>query len=262
VITVRAGAATDVGSVREVNEDSHYAGRSVWLIADGMGGHAAGDVASRIAVEHFAALDGADRPLHPSDLVQAIATANEQILRYGSAHPHAWGLGTTVTGIALVVVGGARHWAVFNVGDSRVYRWMDGRLSRATVDHSHIEHLVLGGTLTEDEARFHSSRHVITRSLGSNPGPQTDVWVLPPSSGERFVLCSDGLSGEVNDPEIALLTGRTADPQRLADLLVEAAVLHGGRDNVTVVVVDLLSGADDDDAPTTPRTAVTETAAP
>lgn len=253
MITVKAGAATDVGPVRELNEDSHYSGRAIWLIADGMGGHAAGDVASRITVEQFRRLDEAKAALHPSDLVEATLRANEEILRYGRAHEKSWGLGTTVTGVALVVVGGAEHWAVFNVGDSRVYRWMNGQLSRATVDHSQIEEMILAGALTDTDARFHSTRNVITRSLGSIPAPVADVWVLPPTTGERFILCSDGLSGEVEDQQIAELVRLTGDAQELAEVLVRAAVKGGGHDNVSVIVVDLVSGAEADDAPTTPR---------
>ncbi len=259
MITVRCGAATDVGTVRQLNEDSLYVGRSIWMIADGMGGHAAGDVASRLTVRNFADLDGEQRALHPGDLVETTIRASEQILSYGRQNRESWGLGTTVTGIALVSVGGADHWAIFNVGDSRVYHWLDGKLSRATVDHSRIEELLLAGSVTEDEARHHSSRNIVTRSLGSIPAPQVDLWILPPTTGERFVLCSDGLNGEIEDGAIASLTQQIADPQQLAEALVATAVENGGRDNVSVVVVDLLAGADDDDdEPTSPRELVHE----
>ena len=237
-LVVRAGAATDVGRVREHNEDSILADRTVFMVADGMGGHAAGEVASRIAVDTVAELAGSpvrDR----DDVVSALLLANRRILESVAAHPEQAGMGTTATGLAVVDAGGSDHWAVFNVGDSRVYRHLDGRLDLLTVDHSEVQQLVDAGLITEAEAARHPMRNVVTRSLGSDPAPVVDVWELPAHPGERFVICSDGLSGELTPEQVAEVVARHEDPQACAEALVAAAVDAGGRDNVSAVVVAL-----------------------
>jgi len=255
-MVVRAGAATDVGRVRQHNEDSVLADRTVFMVADGMGGHAAGEVASRIAVDTFSALADAD-VRRRDDLVEALARANQRILESVARHPEQSGMGTTATGIAVVNAGGSDHWAVFNVGDSRVYRYVDGRLRLVTVDHSEVRELVDAGLITEQEAERHPLRNVVTRSLGSDPAPTPDVWVFPPHPGERFVICSDGLSGELPLRRIEQLVAEHDDPQACAEALVSAAVDAGGRDNVTVVVVALdaddSADTDGDDVDTAPR---------
>ncbi len=252
VVDVSVGAFTDVGRVRACNEDCIYTGASIWAVADGMGGHSAGDVASHLVVSHLAEADREN--LTQGDIQEALQRANQALLHYGRETPAAAGLGSTVTGVAHVRIGAASHWAVFNVGDSRVYRMADGNLARATVDHSEVEELILAGTLTEDEARSHSSRSVITRSIGSDPAPHVDLWVSPHVPGERFLLCSDGLTSEVPDAEIADILGRCPDADGAARELCSVAVARGGRDNVSVVVieVDPREVADDDEV-TTPR---------
>jgi protein phosphatase len=252
-MTVRAGAATDVGRVRKVNEDSVLADRSVFMVADGMGGHAAGEVASKIAIDAFEPLAGA--PVRRrDDLVHALELANRRILESVARHPEQTGMGTTAAGLAVVNAGGSDHWAVFNVGDSRVYRYVDGRTRQVTVDHSEVRELVEAGIITEAEAAKHPLRNVVTRSLGSDPAPTPDVWVFPPHPGERFVVCSDGLSGELPLERIHALVSEFDDPQECAEALVSAAVEAGGRDNVSVVVVALDAGDDDDeDVDTAPR---------
>ncbi len=238
MLQVVSGHRSDVGRVRRLNEDAVLAGARIWAVADGMGGHAAGDVASRLVIEELGALD-ASGPLRPADLVRCIGGANDRIVRHGAEHPKATGLGTTVTGLALVSVGGADHWAVFNVGDSRVYRVMDGQLSRATIDHSETEELVLEGIITPEQARTHHARNVVTRSLGMPAAPEVDVWVLPQTPGERFLICSDGLTGELDDGAISAIVDDHPAAGPAADALVTAAVRHGGRDNVSVVVVNV-----------------------
>ena len=238
MLQVVSGHRSDVGRVRRLNEDAVLAGARIWAVADGMGGHAAGDVASRLVIEELGALD-ASGPLRPADLVRCIGGANDRIVRHGAEHPKATGLGTTVTGLALVSVGGADHWAVFNVGDSRVYRVMDGQLSRATIDHSETEELVLEGVITPEQARTHHARNVVTRSLGMPAAPEVDVWVLPQTPGERFLICSDGLTGELDDGAISAIVDDHPAASPAADALVTAAVRHGGRDNVSVVVVNV-----------------------
>jgi PPM family protein phosphatase len=237
-MVVRAGAATDVGRVRQHNEDSILADRTVFAVADGMGGHAAGEVASGIVVDTLREL--ADAPTRRrDDLVEALALANRRILESVARHPERTGMGTTATGLAVVTAGGSDHWAVFNVGDSRVYRFMDDQLRLVTVDHSEVRELVDAGLITEDEAARHPLRNVVTRSLGSEPAPTPDIWVFPPHPGERFVVCSDGLSGELPLERIHQLVAEHDDPQECAEALVSAAVDAGGRDNVSVVVVAL-----------------------
>lgn len=244
-LVVRAGAATDVGRVRDHNEDGLLAHGGVFVVADGMGGHAAGEVASGIAIATMEQLARADT-LRREDLVEALALANRRILESVAAHPQQTGMGTTATGLAVVQAGGSDKWAVFNVGDSRVYRFLDGRLSLVTVDHSEVRELVDAGLITEDEATRHPLRNVVTRSLGTQPGPRPDIWEFPPHPGERFVICSDGLSGELSLGQIRDLVAAHDDPQACADALVAAAVGAGGHDNVSVVVV-VLDAADDGD---------------
>ncbi|WP_238016084.1 protein phosphatase 2C domain-containing protein [Dactylosporangium sp. AC04546] len=222
--TIRAGAATDVGKVRRRNEDSAVAGRGIWAVADGMGGHAAGDVASNIAVTALRRLeDIPDRG--PHDVRDELARANEDILAAAVADPSLAGMGTTAVGLCLVRLEGADRWVVFNIGDSRVYRWSHGELDQLTVDHVAPEAVT-------------GRRGVITRALGTDPGPRADLWVHDARAGERFLICSDGLPLEVSDADIAAVLGDCPDPQQAAEELVRRAVVAGGRDNVTVVVVD------------------------
>ena len=247
-LTVRAGVATDVGRVREHNEDSVLADRTVFVVADGMGGHAAGEVASGIVTATLGEL--ADAPvIRREDLVAALALANRRILESVAQHPEQHGMGTTAAGLAVVEAEGSEHWAVFNVGDSRVYRFVDGQLRLVTVDHSEVRELIDAGLITEEEATRHPLRNVVTRSMGSQSPPTPDTWVFPPHAGERFVICSDGLSNELSTEQIRQIVAEHDDPQACAEALVAAAVDSGGRDNVSVVVVAL-----DPDAEQSPTT--------
>ena len=251
---VAVGASTDVGRVRALNEDAFLNGDRVWVVADGMGGHAAGDVASRLAVESLRELDGLDE-LRPALVNAAVARANAAVVRHGMVHVEARGLGTTVTGLAEVTVGGVAHWAVFNVGDSRVYRYAGGELHRATVDHSEVEELLAAGLIEPAEAREHPARHIITRSVGMRPAPAVDPWVLPQTPGERFLLCSDGLTSELDDDQIAAVLAAHPDAGEAAEALIAAVLATPARDNVTVLVVDVRSAEDGaGDEITVPRT--------
>ena len=257
-LTLRVGSATDVGRVRDHNEDDHTTEGAVFAVADGMGGHAAGEVASAIVVECLRGLS--ERTvLVRDDVVAALTEANARILRSVARHPEQTGMGTTAAGIAVVTAGGSTHWAVFNVGDSRVYRFLDGRLQPVTVDHSEVRELVDAGLITEEEAARHPLRNVVTRSLGADTMPAVDLWVFPPHAGERFVVCSDGLNGELGDDRIEALVAAHDDPEQAAVALVDAAVDAGGRDTVTAVV-DAPDGRDDDgddlDVDTAPRSEV------
>ena len=233
----RWGAATALGRIRSVNEDSYVASPPVFVVADGMGGHAAGDIASRIAADEFETLAG----LHSvvvDEALAAIDRANEAILNAAGRDQTRVGMGTTVTGLISVVAAGIDHWIVFNIGDSRVYRLDGGRLEQLTTDHSEAEEMVASGRITREEARSYGRRNVVTRSLGTSPSPVPDSWVFPPRTADRFILCSDGLTLELHDVEIEARANVISSPQLLAQDLVDRAVAAGGRDNVTVIVVD------------------------
>ena len=198
-------AHSDRGSVRRVNEDSFLAAPPVFLVADGMGGHAFGDRASQTVVATFADLFAEDAPASPKDVLDAITAANEAVLGLTSESDVAGISGTTLTGVAFVDVGGTSnyHWMAFNVGDSRTYSW-DGRtLSQLSVDHSAVQELVDEGVLTRDEAERHPNRNVVTRALGADEDVDPDVWILPTRARQAFLLCSDGLTRELADDEIA-----------------------------------------------------------
>jgi serine/threonine protein phosphatase PrpC len=245
------GAATDRGRVRDVNEDAMLADPPLFLVADGMGGHAAGDVASRLAIDYFVDLVGCSS-LTVEDTVAAVTGANAAIVGLAEHDPTQTGMGTTMAGLAVVAAGGLEHWLVFNIGDSRVYRLFRGKLSQLTVDHSEVEEMVAEGRITRDQARQHGRRNVVTRSLGSRPAPVPDSWLFPPVPGERFLVCSDGLTTELADADIERCAATIADPTALAQELVHRAVVAGGRDNITVVVdgpPDTIDGPDEATAP-------------
>jgi len=252
---IRAGAASDVGRARESNEDTALMSSGVFAVADGMGGHAAGEVASALAVARLEKLGG--RPDVTADQVRAaLLAANADILAEAERNPEWAGMGTTAAGIARVVVAGSAHWAVFNVGDSRVYRFADGELVQLTADHSQVAELLAAGEITPAEAVGHPLQNVLTRALGMDPAPEPDLWVFPPTPGERFLMCSDGLPLELADEELAPVLRRQADARRAAAELVRLAVRAGGRDNVTAVVVDYMPDTDSEvDGDTTPRPA-------
>ena len=234
-MNVVVGAHSDVGRVRSHNEDSYFTGQRIWAVADGMGGQAAGDVASAIVTRFLRDADAG--PLVPDDLTRLIAGINDAILDYARRHPAAAGMGSTLSGIASIQVGNARHWSVFNVGDSRVYRFVDGQLLRETVDHNEAAELVEAGRLDPAEAASHPGRNVLTRALGSLPAPTPDISWLPQGRDETFLICSDGLTSEVTDDAIASVLRRYDDPGAAADRLVDLALARGAHDNVTAVVV-------------------------
>ena len=182
-----------------------------------------------------------------------MADANSDIYRAAIGNPEQQGMGTTVT--ALIVIAddpdaGTESFALVNVGDSRTYLLRHGRLRRVTVDHSYVQELVATGHITDDEARTHPRRNIVTRALGIDPSVRVDAWKVPIVRGDRFLLCSDGLVDEVRDDEIVEVLKTIGDPQTAADELVALANRQGGRDNITVVVVDVDEGADPPDPET------------
>jgi len=232
------GVATTIGRVRRVNEDSYLVLPPLYAVADGMGGHGAGDVASRLAVEELAKCVVPGRALYAESILVGLEDANRVIIEQDEAN----GMGTTITGLAAVeTVDGARLM-VFNVGDSRVYRLAGGRLEQVSVDHSEVQELFRAGALTREQARTHPRRNIVTRALGSDAIVRPDHWLLPAIAGDRYLLCSDGLFGELEDEAILPLLA-TGDPQRAATTLVAAADDAGGHDNTTVIVVDVADDA-------------------
>jgi serine/threonine protein phosphatase PrpC len=236
-------AASDVGNVRAINEDSFLAGPSVFLVADGMGGHAHGDRASAEVVRVFEARHARETSTTSAAVLASISEANAAVrsLTPRDAVDDAIA-GTTVTGIALLapVAGGIASWIAFNVGDSRIYSWQAGQLEQVTVDHSAVQELVDLGEITREEAEVHPERNVVTRAMGVDDDPDADVWLIPAGGQQLFVLCSDGLTKELSDRQIAELLSETSvldSTASTARRLVDAAVLAGGHDNVTVVVV-------------------------
>lgn len=261
MVMFAVGSATHVGRVRRVNEDSVVVGPHLVAVADGMGGHAAGDVASSVAVSYLQPLADGDGAVRPDQILGALDEANRDIVEAAAEDPARSGMGTTVTGLAVAVVGGLEHWLVFNVGDSRVYRVGPDGLEQVSVDHSEVQELLDSGQLTPDEAATYPRRNVVTRSLGSEPAPVADVWVFPPVEGDRFLICSDGLPLELPEDLMLQLIAAEPDAQSAAESLVTAAVEAGGRDNVTALVVDLVVDEDRTVVPvdTAPRRGLTET---
>jgi serine/threonine protein phosphatase PrpC len=240
---LRSGGASDTGRVRSNNQDSFLARDDVglWIVADGMGGHRGGEVASQIVCETV----GRSFARHTIDgLVEAIESANAAVYEAGSGDPELSGMGTTVVAIALVDDGeGDEVLAIANVGDSRAYRLSGNELEQLTNDHSLVADLVREGSLSPEEAAVHPQRNILTRVLGVYDDVPVDVLAVVPHNGDRYVLCSDGLFNEVPEQGIAAVLRRLADPTDAANELVRLANEGGGRDNVTVVVVDVVDDA-------------------
>lgn len=237
---LRGGAATDVGRVRSNNQDQLLVAETLFAVADGMGGHAGGEVASLAAVEALkAAFD--DNP-SADGLADAVRNANQVVWNRAQEGRDLRGMGTTLTALALVE--GDREedsiLAVVNVGDSRAYLLRDGDLDQLTDDHSVPEELRRAGRLSDAEAAAHPQRNVLTRALGIEPNVEVDCFQVTPYEGDRLVLSSDGLYNEVDQDDIAAVLRRVPDPEKAAQELVSMAREHGGNDNITVVVVDVV----------------------
>jgi serine/threonine protein phosphatase PrpC len=237
MIAVSWGSATERGPRRN-NQDALLAEPPVFVVADGMGGHAGGELASAIVVETFRAVVGhGDVP--PSAVSELITRANETILQHADADPGLRGMGTTLVALVMVNDGQADYWLVANVGDSRLYRFADGQLRQLTDDHSFVQELVDAGRIRADEARVHPQRNIVTRVLGSAQPPEAEYWLFAPVPGERYLLCSDGICGELEEPAIARLMGGVPDPGLAAAALVGEALRAGGTDNATAIVIDV-----------------------
>jgi len=229
------GAKTDVGRARQRNEDSYLLRDPLFAVADGMGGHRGGDVASSLSVETVSDVDLPEEGSFPV-LVEQIKRANQAVLERGESDGTLRGMGTTFT--AILVEGDKAH--VAHVGDSRAYRLHDGALQQLTEDHTLVQRMVREGRLRPEQARHHPQRNVITRGLGVDEDLEVEELTLPLLAGDRLLLCSDGLSGMLDDDEIQGILADHSDPQAAADALVDAANEAGGEDNITVVVLDVL----------------------
>jgi protein phosphatase len=231
------GVATDTGRKRAHNEDSLVAAGTVFAVADGMGGHAAGDVASDAVVTRLAAIAESGF-VEPEAVVEALREATVDISH--AIDERELGVGTTVTGAALTLHDGHPYWAVFNVGDSRLYLFEHNVITQVTVDHSVVQELVTAGLISAHDAEHHPDSNVVTRAVGFNTEPLPDFWLLPVARGSRLLLCSDGLTREVTELRLRLHLAAGLDAQETALALVDAALAAGGRDNVTAIVVDVL----------------------
>lgn len=231
-------AVTDVGVRREVNQDSYVAIPPIFAVADGMGGHSAGEIASAAVVRRLAELGG-DRDASREEIVDALGDAVDDIeLDAGETE---LGAGTTVTGVAFggSSCDGDPTWNVFNIGDSRVYQYFKGALSQITVDHSVVQHLIDTGAITEAEAEVHPHSNVITRAVGFNEEPIPDYTALALIPGQRILICSDGLTKELTDVGIQHFLATLPAAEDAATALVQHAKDNAGRDNITVIVIDV-----------------------
>lgn len=236
-MATHSAASSDVGLVRQSNQDSGFAGRFLMVVADGMGGHAGGDVASHVVIRQLLELD---RPFESAE--KARKTLKEELLKINSLligavveRPELAGLGTTVS--ALLRVGNKA--VIAHIGDSRIYRLRDGLIQQVTADHTYVQRLIDSGRLTEEEALVHPRRSVLLRVLGDvDARPDIDTQVLPIKPGDRWMLCSDGLAGVVRDDVITHVLATTPNTSDAADALVAASMRRGAPDNVTVVVMD------------------------
>lgn len=232
------GSRTDVGCVREHNEDSLVVAPPLYVVCDGMGGHAAGEVASEIAVNVIA--DRAPATPDAAALGQAVEEANLAIIQAAREGVGRAGMGCTCTAAMLE----NERLIVAQVGDSRAYLLHGGTLQQITRDHSLMADFIEAGQITPEEARVHPQRSVITRALGSDPRTQPDLFEINVNTGDRLLICSDGLTSMIEDYEIEDILNRTPDPQIAASKLVNAAIAAGGHDNVTVIVVNVTGFAE------------------
>jgi serine/threonine protein phosphatase PrpC len=235
------GSATDVGRVRQANQDTFFVSDALFVVADGMGGHLGGEVASDLATtslrQDFGT--GDDSPT-TEGLVRAVQRANEVVVAAATDNPDLTGMGTTLCAMAVVDVDGDERLAIVNVGDSRAYLLKDGDIEQITDDHSLVAALERQGRLTRDEAAVHPQRNILTRALGIDARVMVDSWEVRPVVGDRYLLCSDGLFNEVDESRLAATMRKLSDPSDAARELVRLANEGGGHDNITVVIVDVL----------------------
>ncbi|GAA2908151.1 protein phosphatase [Microbacterium keratanolyticum] len=233
-----SAAISHTGRVRSNNQDSGYSGANLFAVADGMGGHAGGDVASSIAIHRLEGLDqGFPSTQDAQASLQAAATtAAGDLIRAAKDRPELAGLGTTLSAIIMV----DDYAVIGHIGDSRIYLLRDDELTQITADHTFVQRLVDSGRITLEEARYHPRRSVLMRVLSDmDADPELDMFVMPTQPGDRWLLCSDGLSGVVDDAHIEKVLRMGFAPGRSADVLLKQALDGGAPDNVTIVIVDV-----------------------
>jgi protein phosphatase len=245
-VTVRWGAASDPGLRRALNEDSYLAAPPLFLVADGMGGHRAGEIASATVIEVFAEYAGR-ASISIEDMHTAVARGRRRVVELPPGDGA--GAGTTLSGVVICELDGEGYWLAVNLGDSRTYRLSEGELEQISVDHSVVQELIDSGVLTADAAAKDSRRNVITRAIGGGSDSEADYWLLPAEAGDRILVCSDGLPGELDRDAIHAILLAEEDPQAAATRLVHEAMLRGGRDNITALVVDATAVRARDDRP-------------
>jgi len=233
-VNVKIGAKTDVGRVREVNEDSYLVHEPLFVVADGMGGHTAGDVASSTAIDTIKGQSSTANPEDMETLAELVRGANAQIWEKANSDPTLRGMGTTCT--LLLLDGAKAHFA--HVGDSRAYLLREGELTQLTEDHTLVGRMVKEGRLTAEEAENHPQRSVITRALGVDSEVEVDLLSVEVAGGDRLLICSDGLSSMIDSDAITKALTEESKPQSAAERLIEFANEAGGEDNITVVVLD------------------------
>ncbi|QPZ37224.1 PP2C family protein-serine/threonine phosphatase [Paramicrobacterium chengjingii] len=237
-LLLRWGAVTHVGRKREVNQDSVMGEFPLFAVADGMGGYAAGELASGAVVKHLSAFAQSNSDVTHDGIE---ASLRDAIVELAAEDDIDVGTGTTVTGIAFTSTEVEPFWTVFNIGDSRVYVEHDGELAQVTTDHSVVQELIAIGAISPDDAENHPQGNVITRAVGFTDDPVPDYLNVPIEKNTRWVICSDGLTKELTDYGILHFLERAPDALDAANLMVEAAVENGGRDNVTVLVLDVIA---------------------
>lgn len=235
---LRWGSATDVGRVRANNQDHVLVTGSLFAVADGMGGHVGGEIASQTAINALQKEFEKDSSI--DSLIKSAKNANKAVWQRSQKEANLKGMGTTLTAVGLIKNNNEEELGIVNVGDSRAYLLQNGELSQITEDHSLVEEAVRSGQLSAEEAIHHSSRHILTRAIGIEQDVEVDNWIILPYKGDRILLCSDGLINEVDDSHIAQILREHKDPQKAADFLVEKAKSNGGSDNISVVVIDIL----------------------
>jgi PPM family protein phosphatase len=234
--TVTCGYGTDRGLSRELNEDSLIAVDPVFAVADGMGGHEAGEIASALCVQtlgNMSQLAAGVRSATAVVVQKCILAADSEIRNATGGRA-----GTTLSGVVVAEHMGVAYWLVMNIGDSRTYRLSGGEFRQISVDHSEVQELVEAGRITREEATVHPRRHVVTRALGTGGENEADFWLLPIQDGDRILVCSDGLTGELGDEHMFRILSTMEKPQDAVDALIKEALLSGGRDNITAIVVD------------------------
>lgn len=235
---ILSAAASHVGKIRASNQDSGSVGNHLFVVADGMGGHAGGDVASALAIRHLVALDRPYSSVEEAreELYRGILDAGKELTKAVADHPELTGMGTTLSGMVRV----GDKVVVAHIGDSRIYLLRDGVLEQITADHTFVQRLVDSGRITPEEAAVHPRRSVLMRVLGDvDVEPEIDTHVLDTQPGDRWLLCSDGLSGYVAEREIAEILLTTHDPEEACDKLIQASLAEGAPDNVTAVIVHI-----------------------